>query len=158
MIKKVVLVILALMGMIIASYSAFALQYDEIKTIEQMNTRLDFLYGSHDKYHVFFDQLKKDIIQGNKKAVTVVVKYPLKVDIEGKRVAIQNQQQFIQYYDKIITPKIKQVVTDQQFVGMFANYQGMMFGSGQVWFSGICLDKICKDPKKSVVRIIAINN
>ncbi|CAI3944858.1 MULTISPECIES: hypothetical protein [Commensalibacter] len=158
MIRKTALVILALLGMLILSYSAFALQPDEIKTTEQMNARLDFLYGSHDKYHAFIDQLKKDVAQENKKAVAGVVKYPLKVDIQGKRIAIQNQQQFIQYYDKIITPKIKQAVTDQQFVGIFANYQGIMFGSGQIWLSGICLDKSCRDPKKLVVRIIAINN
>lgn len=126
-------------------------------TIQDMNARLDFLYGSHDAYHHFFDQLKRDIAQGNKSAVAAVVKYPLKINIKEKRIIIKNQQQFIRNYNVIITEKIKKIVAEERFVGMFANGSGMMFGNGQIWFSGICLDKTCKDSKKLVVRIIAIN-
>ncbi|CAI3937856.1 hypothetical protein [Commensalibacter communis] len=137
---------------------AIPLQTDEIKTIEQMNARLDFLFGSHDDYYAFIDQLKEDVTHQNKAAVAAVVKYPLKVDIANKRVLIKNQQQFIQNYQAIITPKVKESVAKQEFIGMFANGQGMMFGSGQLWISGYCLDKTCKDPAQTRIYIKAINN
>lgn len=154
---KYIVTIFFLFGMLLVLPNSLAQQPDDIKTIEQMNARLDFLYGSHDVYHHFFDQLKRDIAQGNKSAVAAVVKYPLKINIKEKRIIIKNQQQFIKNYNVIITEKIKIIVAEERFVGMFANWSGMMFGNGQIWFSGICLDKTCKDSKKLVVRIIAIN-
>lgn len=146
---------LLFISVLTASQNVLARQPDEIKTIEQMNARLDFLYGSHDVYYSFFDQLKRDIAQENKDLVAAVVKYPLEVDLEGKRAAIKNKQQFIQNYDIIITPKVKKAVATEQFVGMFSNYRGMMFGNGEIWFSGICLDKMCKNV---TVRITGINS
>lgn len=146
---------LLFISVLTASQNVFALQPYEIKTIEQMNAELDHLFGSHDEYHAFFDQLKDNIVHQNKKAVAAVVNYPLRVDIDSKRILIKNQRQFIQHYAQIITPRVRQAVADQQFIGMFLNYRGMMFGNGEIWFSGICLDKTCKNV---TVRITGINN
>lgn len=127
-------------------------------TAQDMNTRLDNLYGTHDQYYIFFDALKENIAKKDKTAVAAVVKYPLFVQLKGKQVKIKTSKQFIHNYDAIITPKIEQIVKEQKFEGMLATYRGMAFGNGEIWFSGICLDKTCKDPQKLMIRIIGINN
>lgn len=127
-------------------------------TVQDMNARLDNLYGTHDPYHIFFDTFKENIAKKDKVAVAAVVKYPLFVQLKEKQVRIKTAKQFIQNYDAIMTPKIEKIVKEQQFESMLATYRGMAFGNGEIWFSGFCLDKTCKDPKKLIIRIIGINN
>ncbi|MDI2112962.1 hypothetical protein [Commensalibacter nepenthis] len=155
---KMIFMVFVFVGLLTNSLSAIARPSSDVKTIEQMNVLLDFLYGSHHGYQVFVNQLKEDIAHQNKGGVAEFVKYPLTINLNNKPVAIKNTQQFIQNYEAIITPKVKGAVAKQQFIGMFANGQGMMFGSGQLWISGYCLDKTCKDPTQMKIYIKAINN
>ncbi|EHD13618.1 hypothetical protein CIN_18100 [Commensalibacter intestini A911] len=135
-----------------------AMAQQQPMTAQTMDSQLDGLYGTHEIYHHFFDALKDSIIQRHKDQVAAVIRYPLIVQLNKKQVKIKNKQQFIKHYDQIITPKIEQVVKEQQYVGMLSTYRGMAFGNGEIWFAGLCPKKTCKDHSKTVVKIIGINN
>lgn len=126
-------------------------------TTEEINTRLDQLYGSHKKYHTFFDDFQAEISKGDKQKVANRISYPLKsVKIKGKNVIIWTKSQFIKNYNQIITFKIKKAILDQQFENLFARDQGIMIGNhGEVWISGICSGSKCT---KKIVKVITINN
>lgn len=151
-----------MIGLLVAGSSPViasnAMAQQQPMTVQTMDSQLDGLYGTHEIYHHFFDALKDNIIQRHKDKVAAVVRYPLIVQLNGKQVKIQSKQQFIKNYDQIITPKIEQIVKEQQYVGMLSTYRGMAFGNGEIWFAGLCPKKTCKDHSKTSVKIIGINN
>lgn len=57
--------------------------------------------------------------------------------------------QFLAAYDKIVTAKVRNAITAQRYATLFANWQGVMIGDGEVWFSGV--------GDGNTVRITAIN-
>lgn len=125
------------------------------QSAEEMNKTLDELYGTHAPYHAFFEKLKKAVAEGDKQTVASMIDYPFQARINDKAVKIRDQKHFVSDYDKIITPKVKEAVAGQTYPALFANWQGIMIGDGEVWFSGICNDDSCKQQE---VRITAIND
>ena len=51
-------------------------------------------------------------------------------------------------YDGIVTAKVKRALAEQSYAKLFANWQGVMVGDGELWFSAV--------GKTGVLRIIAI--
>ncbi|NIF58021.1 hypothetical protein F3J27_00880 [Enterobacter sp. Ap-916] len=123
-------------------------------TEQAMDANLDKLFSSHENYHAFFDNFKTQIAAQNKAEVAKLISYPIKIALAGKKVQIKTPQQFIKNYDAIFTPDLVAVVNAQKYQDLFANYQGLAIGKGQIWFSGICQDNQCK---KSTVLVIGIN-
>lgn len=120
------------------------------QTAAEMNETLDGLFGAHAPYQKFFDELKKAVAADDKQAVASMVEYPFQARINDKAVKIRDKKHFIAGYDKIITPKVKNAVAKQTYPTLFANWQGVMIGDGEVWFSGI--------GDNNTVRITAIND
>lgn len=125
------------------------------QSVSEVNAQMDELFGSHKPYHAFFDKLKKAIAADDKKTVASMIDYPFKARINDKAVTIKDQKHFVEDYDKVITHKVKKAVSKQTYADLFANWQGVMIGDGEIWFSGICSDDACK---QQTIRIIAIND
>ena len=109
----------------------------------------DQLFGEHKPYAQFFGKLQKAVAANDKKAVAAMVDYPFQVRVGGKALKIRDAAHFVADYDKVVTAKIKNAVARQTYADLFANWQGVMIGDGEVWFSGI--------GEKNDIRIIAIN-
>ncbi|MBS7535952.1 hypothetical protein KHC28_20065 [Ancylobacter sonchi] len=116
----------------------------------EVNATLDGLFGGHESYHAFFEALKKAVAADDRTAVAGMVDYPLRTKIGGKTTTVRNAKGLIASYDKILTPKVRQVVAAQNYADLFANWRGVMIGNGEIWFSGI--------GDKGRVAIIAVNN
>jgi len=150
--KFIKLLLLTSLFMLPLSFSPYALS----NTVQEVNDRLDMLYGSHRDYHDFFEQLKQNVAKENKEQVAKLVDYPLKVNIKGKKTVIKNNVDFVRNYSEIITSHIAKAITTQKYADLFSRDTGIMIGQqGEVWFSGICDDSACKKP---IIKIIAINN
>jgi hypothetical protein len=121
----------------------------------EVNGNLDTLFGSHAPYQTFFDKLKKAVGSDDKATVAAMVAYPFQARIKGKALKIKDQKQFLTDYDQIITQKVKGAVTKQTYATLFANWQGVSIGDGEIWFSGICSNTACE---QQTVRITAIND
>ncbi len=105
--------------------------------VSEMNAALDALFGEHDRYHAFFGALKKAVADGDKKAVAAMVDYPFQARIDGKAVKIRDAAHFVADYDKVVTAKVIHALQGQTYETLFANWQGVMVGDGEVWFSGV---------------------
>jgi hypothetical protein len=125
------------------------------QTAAEVNSNLDSLFGDHKPYEQFFTKLKKAIAEGDKETVASLVDYPFKARISGKVVTIRDAAHIAADYDKVITAKVKDAVAKQTYATLFANWQGVMIGDGEVWFNGICSDESCK---QQTVKIIAVND
>ncbi|ASV88441.1 hypothetical protein CES85_3683 (plasmid) [Ochrobactrum quorumnocens] len=120
------------------------------QTTAETNQNLDALFGNHEPYQHFFLKLQKAIKAEDKQAVASMIDYPFRARIGGKAVKVKDAAHFAADYDKIITPKVKQTVLDQTYPALFANWQGVSIGDGEVWFSGV--------GDQNDVKITAIND
>ncbi|MFB9948577.1 hypothetical protein ACFFP0_06930 [Rhizobium puerariae] len=120
------------------------------QTAADVNATLDTLFGDHASYQQFFETLKKAVAADDKAAVASMVDYPFQARIGGKAVKIKDAAHFVNDYDKVVTSKVKQAVARQTYPTLFANWQGVSIGDGELWFSGV--------GAKNTVKIIAIND
>jgi hypothetical protein len=118
--------------------------------VAEMNSTLDALYGDHARYRAFFDALKKAVADNDKAAVAAMVDYPFQARIGGKAKKIRDAAHFVADYDRIVTAKVKQALAAQSYETLFANWQGVMIGDGEIWFSGV--------GNGDVIKITAIND
>lgn len=121
----------------------------------EVDQRLDFLYGQHVTYAQFLKNFQSATQEREKVKVANMIHYPIKINLDGKKVQFKSAQQLLQRYDDIFDPMLVNLIQAQKYENLFANTQGIMIGeSGELWFSGFCLDKSCQ---KVSVKIIAIN-
>ncbi len=119
-----------------------------------LNKSLDMLVGDHVKVQQLLTELQQAVAQKDAAAVAALVHYPIKVNPGKRPFVVKNQKDFVKDYDRIITPDISAAIQKQKYESLFVNSQGAMIGSGEVWISGICRDKACKqsDIKVSTIQ------
>jgi hypothetical protein len=112
--------------------------------------------GDPAKFQAFLADLKQAVQKHDADAVAVFVSYPITVNPRTKMARrVRTSKAFVASYDKIITQHIANVIKNQRYEDLFVNYQGAMFGSGEIWVAGICKDKECK---QSDIKIRTIQN
>lgn len=101
--------------------------------------------GDPAAFHKVFTALQQAVARHDAASVASLVSYPLAVDPHTSRAqTVRTPKDFVERYDRIMTPHIAEVITKQKYEDLFVNYQGAMFGQGEVWISGICQDNACK--------------
>ena len=116
---------------------------------------IDTMIGenTHDQVRQFIIDLQQAVAKHDPAAVAALVRYPIRVKLHGKPTYINTQKVFIKNYDNIITPDISAVIEKQKYEALFVNYQGAMFGEGEVWITGKCIDNTCKHPDVKIGTI-----
>jgi hypothetical protein len=117
------------------------------------NGAIDDAFGEHAKYEAVILSLQKAVAAHDVTAVADLVRYPISVSINGRKTMIRNAKAFIANYSAIMTPDIVATVKSQKYEDLFVNYQGVMFGRGQIWVNGVCKDKACKTQDVKVITI-----
>lgn len=125
------------------------------QSVEEVNRRLDTLYGGHDTFEAAFGALQDAVAASDAETVASLVWYPFKVSIDGERYVLKDEPAFAERYEDIFTPELATVVTSQAYADLFVNDQGVMFGDGELWLANSCLDRRCR---YSVWLISAIND
>lgn len=120
------------------------------QTAAEMDASLDAAFGVHEPYRQFFEQLQKAVAANEKAAVASMIDYPFRARIKGKAIELRDATHFVQAYDKIVTAKVKHAISSQTYPTMFANWQGVSIGDGEVWFSGV--------DGNDKIKVIAIND
>lgn len=107
---------------------------------------------TNDEYKIAFSFLQDAVKNNDKLVVANMVSYPFKTKLNNAK-AIQNAEAFVQDYDKILTPQIKDVILKQKYDEAFTNQDGLMFGDGEVWLSSICNDEACENSEVFITAI-----
>lgn len=91
----------------------------------------------------------------DKKSLATRIRFPITCTIDGKKMEINNYEEFVKYYDKIFNPNFKNVLRTASTKFMFGNSQGVMFGGNMynVW-----INKVMNSPYPLKPYITAINN
>jgi hypothetical protein len=114
-------------------------------SLTSLDKSIDLSVGSHVKVQKLLTDLQQAVSQHNAPAVAALVHYPIKVNPGKHPITIKNPKAFIKDYDRIITPDIAAAIYKQKYDALFVNSQGVMIGDGEVWITGFCLDKNCKN-------------
>jgi hypothetical protein len=114
-------------------------------TPTDLDKSIDLSVGSHVKVEHLLTELQASVAKHNTAAVAALVHYPIKVNPGKHPITIKSPKAFIKDYDSIITHDISDVILKQKYEALFVNSQGVMLGDGEVWITGFCLDKNCKN-------------
>jgi hypothetical protein len=120
-----------------------------------IDASIDSVLGDHTRYRAVIEAYRQAIIDGDKPAVAALVKYPLRVDIGGRKTTISDASAFVRDYDKIITADIARTIEAQKYSELMVNGQGVMFGSGETWINGVCKEGSA-DCSEFEVKVVAI--
>lgn len=112
-------------------------------------------FGVDDDVEQFMADIQQAVRTNNKTWIAQHVQYPFVARIGPKKtINIKYQNQFIQNYDKIFSASYKKAVLNSCTCNLFANGNGVMLGSGEIW--------IYQKPESTEQSydfvIIAINN
>lgn len=85
----------------------------------------------------FYSDLQKNVSKGDKNATASLFSYPMSIRFPPKKklVLISNKAAMIKNYDLIFNPLAKKALKDTKTADLFCNCQGVMIGSGQIWFT-----------------------
>lgn len=68
----------------------------------------------------------------DKQKIAAMVQYPLNVNGGKTHRVIRNSAQFLADYDRLLTAPIRKAIDKQTAECLFANWQGVMIGDGEV--------------------------
>jgi hypothetical protein len=115
---------------------------------------IDSMLGHHEAYHKAITDLQSAVASNDSGRVAAMVRYPLKIQFNGKPVAIKNAIEFKQYYNKLITPESAKGIVGGRYSDLLINGNGILLGDGRTFLSGSCVDTGCKqvDVKISTIQ------
>lgn len=120
-----------------------------------VNAAIDKNLGNHAIYETAIKAFRQAVAEGNKSDVAAFIRYPIVVEIGGKKRTIASHDAFERAYGSIMTADIVDAVKSQKYGDLFVNDQGIMFGNGEVWVDGVCLDRTCRH---FVVQVVTIQH
>ncbi len=103
----------------------------------------------------FLAAIQNTVARNDSKALAQMIRFPVRLNRPaGRSATIRNSREFMAHYPKFVTDNWRKAVLRQKYEDLFVNWQGVMIGRGEIWFSGVCKDKSCS---RSELKIIAIS-
>ena len=103
----------------------------------------------------FLHTLQVAVVANDSQAVARLIHYPLRINDSLHTTWIRNPRQFQRLYRSILTPPIRAAILAQIGDSLFANWQGVMIGRGQVWMNFSCPENVPAECER--LGISAIN-
>lgn len=94
----------------------------------------DFAPSLGPKARAFLADLKAAVKAGDKQKVSALVRFPLNVNLAKGRRVVRSSAEFVKDYDVLLTLTVRNAIAQQVPACLFANWQGVMIGNGEVWF------------------------
>jgi len=98
------------------------------------STVADFSPSLEPKANAFLASLKAAVKAQDKQRVAGMVQYPLLVNTAKGHKQIKASAQLIGEFDRLFTVSMRKAIEEQTPACLFANWQGVMIGNGEVWF------------------------
>jgi hypothetical protein len=101
-------------------------------------------------------RLQKAVAAHDVAGVSTVVRFPL---IVKGRAGPENASELARDFDKVFTDNVRRAILNQKIDEIFANWQGLMIGKGEVWINALCeKDSPAGQCKNRRLRVVSINN
>ena len=86
----------------------------------------------------FLEKLQAAVRSRDAAAVAELASYPLAVNTKGHRESVRSKAHLVRRFSSIFDSLVTQEILSQRLEDLFSNSNGVMIGSGSVWFSGVC--------------------
>jgi len=97
--------------------------------------------------------VKTAIAAGDDLKVAELVKYPIRVTLEGQESLLKDRQEFLDYYEKIFDEGFIQTVFEMDETNLTLLPNGVQAGNGELWFNYFCTDISCSDAQFLITQI-----
>lgn len=125
------------------------------QTADDVNVQIESLLGSHEVFQTAIESIQKALGEGDVAGVAGYIPFGEPIKVNGADVVIADEEDLAAQFDTLFNDKVVTAVTGQDYGSLFVNQDGIMFGDGELWLGGICVDDACND---FFVNIISINN
>nr|WP_295376494.1 hypothetical protein [Pseudoxanthomonas sp.] len=119
----------------------------------EVNRRIGQMLGDATRYETAILAFQQAVAQKDAATVAAMIDFPFRATVGGEPATIKDAPEFIAQYGRIVTPEMAEVIVRQRYSDLFVNGKGVMFGSGEAWINGICVDKACNSFN---VRVVAL--
>ena len=123
----------------------------------QINQRMTMLYGHSEDYEAAITTFQRSIREHDAAAVAKMIDFPFDTRHAGQVRKVADAQEFIRDYDAIVTADMARVIANQRYDELHTDSAGIMFGNGEAWLEGICVDEACKEVKVMIKTLQAPN-
>ena len=123
----------------------------------QTNQRMTLLFGNAAPYEAAITRFQHAVREHDAEAVAEMMDFPFDTRIAGKVRTVADAQEFIRDYDAIVTADMAQVIASQRYDDLHTETDGIMFGRGEAWLVGVCVDHACKQVNVRVMTLQAPN-
>ncbi len=82
----------------------------------------------------FVDSLRAAVGRDDRRAVAALIAYPARIWDGQHARRVENARAFMRLYPRVVTPELQRDLAAVRPDSLFANWQGVMFTSGRVWF------------------------
>lgn len=113
------------------------------QTDEDVTAAINLNFGDAEPFVEAFDAIQAAVADDDAEAFAQWVSYPFEVTVDGEAYVFDEPAGVVEHYESMMTEEIKTAILEQQYKDLFVNAEGVMFGDGQVWLSGICKDEAC---------------
>lgn len=101
----------------------------------------------------FLTTLQQAVRNDDREAVASLVSYPITVRIDGAPTTLADPAAFTEAYPLVMTERVRSAIEAAEPDTLFANWQGVRIGRGELWFGGVYED----GAETYDIRIIAVN-
>ncbi len=125
------------------------------QTADDVNQQIDTVLGPHAVYQTAIETIQKALTEGEIDGIAGYIPFGEPIKVNGEDVVIADEADLAARFEELFNDKVVNAVTGQDYGTLFVNQDGIMFGDGELWLAGVCLDDTCADV---FVNIVAINN
>ena len=111
------------------------------------------LFGEAAIYRNAFSEVQSTIKNDDREGFATLVHYPFTIYRDKEECCgseavdtIENSDEFVERFDEIVTPAVRQVIQNQEFDELIVNWRGLGFDLGAVWIVGHCVAEDADDP------------
>jgi len=105
----------------------------------------------------FFKQVQKAVLAEDWEWLSAAVSYPIDIHLIKKTLHIKTKEEFKTQVRGVFHEHFKKIIRDQSEASLFKNWQGVMLGEGEIWFTDFEEAGQKEGQVTKTQRIIAIN-
>jgi hypothetical protein len=106
-----------------------------------------------DNAKTLFLIIKTSMAAGDDTKVAELVKYPIRVKLDGQEIVLSNQEEFLDQYPKIFDQKFITALADIDESNLILLPNGVQVGNGALWLNYFCTDLSCSDAQFLITQI-----
>lgn len=124
------------------------------QTVDEVNARIDAILGPHEIYQTAIETIQKAVAEHDVAAIAGYIPFGENIFVNGGEEIIADEADLEARFDELFNARVVDSVVNQRYEDLLVKDDGIMFGRGELWINGVCVDDTCEDV---FVNITAIN-